>query len=78
MHWERGSSKGSVGKSGGGAAAQDEEGGCQQRSTVLLTTSPPLLGVCDRVVFLASSGEVVEGTHAELVDHADYAAVVLR
>ena len=48
------------------------------RSTVLITTSPPLLGACDRVVFLGSSGEVVEGSHAELLERADYAAALLR
>jgi putative ABC transport system ATP-binding protein len=48
------------------------------RSTVLLTTSPPLLGACDRVVFLPTSGAAVEGRHAELLERADYAAVVLR
>ena len=45
---------------------------------MLLTTSPPLLGACDRVVFLTSDGDVVEGSHAELLDRADYAAAVLR
>lgn len=48
------------------------------RCTVLLTTSPPLLGACDRVVFLPGSGEVVEGTHVALMERADYAAAVLR
>jgi putative ABC transport system ATP-binding protein len=47
------------------------------RSTMLLTTSPPLLGACDRVVFLVGD-DVVEGSHAELLDRADYAAAVLR
>jgi hypothetical protein len=47
---------------------------------VLITTSPPLLGACDRVVFLtgAPDGAVVEGTHAELLERSDYAAAVLR
>lgn len=48
------------------------------RSTVLITTSPPLLGACDRVVFLAPTGEVVEGAHTELLERTDYAAAVLR
>ena len=47
------------------------------RSTVLITTSPPLLGSCDRVLFLADGGPV-EGTHAELLERTDYAAAVLR
>ena len=47
------------------------------RSTVLITTSPPLLGSCDRVLFLADGG-AVEGTHAELLERSDYAAAVLR
>ncbi len=51
--------------------------GERRRSTVLITTSPPLLGSCDRVLFLADGG-VVEGTHAELLERADYAAAVLR
>ena len=51
--------------------------GERRRSTVLITTSPPLLGSCDRVLFLAS-GAVVEGTHAELLERSDYAAAVLR
>ena len=51
--------------------------GDRLRSTVLITTSPPLLGSCDRVLFLADGG-VVEGTHAELLERADYAAAVLR
>jgi len=45
---------------------------------VLITTSPPLLGACDRIVFLAARGEVVEGTHTQLLDRTDYAAAVLR
>jgi putative ABC transport system ATP-binding protein len=49
----------------------------QPRSTVLITTSPPLLGACDRVLFLGLDG-VVEGTHAELLERTDYAAAVLR
>ncbi len=55
------------------------ESGAEERlrSTVLITTSPPLLGSCDRVLFLADGG-VVEGTHAELLERADYAAAVLR
>ena len=65
MQRERDSSKGSVSEMG------------RPRSTVLLTTSPPLLGACDRVVFLAGD-EVVEASHAELLDRADYAAAVLR
>ena len=69
-------------RSEGGTPAQapaEEPGeGGGQRSTVLLTTSPPLLGVCDRVVFLGSEGEVAEGTHAALMEHAGYAAAVLR
>jgi hypothetical protein len=36
-----------------------------------------LLGACDRVVFLTGD-EVVEGSHAELLERADYAAAVLR
>jgi putative ABC transport system ATP-binding protein len=44
---------------------------------VLITTSPPLLGSCDRVLFLADGGPV-EGTHAELLERSDYAAAVLR
>jgi putative ABC transport system ATP-binding protein len=51
--------------------------GERRRSTVLITTSPPLLGSCDRVLFLAD-GEAVEGTHAELLERSDYAAAVLR
>jgi len=65
MQRERDSSKGSVGEIG------------RLRSTVIITTSPPLLGACDRVVFLADD-EVVGGSHAELLDRADYAAAVLR
>ncbi|HEY5784390.1 MAG TPA: ABC transporter ATP-binding protein [Microlunatus sp.] len=53
------------------------EVGERRRSTVLITTSPPLLGSCDRVLFLADGG-VVEGTHAELLERAEYAAAVLR
>jgi putative ABC transport system ATP-binding protein len=50
----------------------------RRRSTVLITTSPPLLGACDRVVFLAADGAVVEARHTELLERADYAAAVLR
>ena len=52
--------------------------GERRRSTVLITTSPPLLGSCDRVLFLAPDGAAVEGTHAELLERTDYAAAVLR
>lgn len=70
LQGERQGAKGSV---GGGV-------GRRARSTVLITTSPPLLGACDRVVFLtgAEDGAVVEGSHAQLLERADYAAAVLR
>jgi putative ABC transport system ATP-binding protein len=55
----------------------ESEVGERPRSTVLITTSPPLLGSCDRVLFLADGG-AVEGTHAELLERSDYAAAVLR
>jgi putative ABC transport system ATP-binding protein len=59
------------------ACVSESGAGERQRSTVLITTSPPLLGSCDRVLFLASGG-IVEGTHAELLERSDYAAAVLR
>lgn len=48
-----------------------------RRSTVLVTTSPPLLGSCDRVLYLSADGPV-EGSHATLLERADYTAAVLR
>ncbi|WP_145984192.1 MULTISPECIES: ABC transporter ATP-binding protein [unclassified Pseudonocardia] len=38
------------------------------RTTILVTTSPVLLDRTDRVLFVRSSGEVVAGTHAALLD----------
>ena len=63
-----------MGAATSGAGARSAE---RPRSTVLITTSPPLLGSCDRVLFLADGGPVV-GTHAELLERSDYAAAVLR
>ena len=48
------------------------------RSTVMITTSPPLLGRCDRVLFLRRRRRPRRGTHAELLELPDYAAAVLR
>ena len=48
----------------------------RRRTTVLITTSPALLGVTDRVVFLRSGRIAGDGTHAELLDHPDYRALV--
>lgn len=48
------------------------------RSTVLISTSPTLLGRCHRVLFYGRDGELVQGTHAELLALPAYAAAVAR
>ncbi|MFC3491522.1 ABC transporter transmembrane domain-containing protein [Glycomyces rhizosphaerae] len=46
------------------------------RTTAILTNSPQLLAVCDRVQFL--SAEVTSGTHAQLLQQAEYREAVSR
>ena len=52
------------------------------RSTVLITASPPLLAVCDRIVFVRDGVDVGTGSHDQLLADAAqgeaYRAVVLR
>ncbi len=52
------------------------------RTTAILTNSPQLLAVCDRVQFLSGqqslSDEVSSGTHAELLQQAEYREAVSR
>ncbi|SDS52167.1 ABC transporter transmembrane domain-containing protein [Microlunatus soli] len=52
------------------------------RTTVLVTASPPLLSLCDRVVFVRDGVDVRTGTHDQLLADdefgAAYRAVVLR
>lgn len=52
------------------------------RSTVLVTASPPMLSVCDRVVFIQGGVDVRTGTHDQLLADqefgAAYRSVVLR
>lgn len=47
------------------------------RTTILVTTSPALLAATDRVVLLDDGRVTGEGSHAELVERADYRAAVL-
>jgi ABC-type multidrug transport system fused ATPase/permease subunit len=46
------------------------------RTTVVVTNAPQLLAACDRVLFVSS--DLAEGTHAELLDDADYRKAVSR
>jgi len=48
------------------------------RTTVVVTTSATLLARCDRVVFIAAGQVAAEGTHEELLAHADYRRTVER
>jgi putative ABC transport system ATP-binding protein len=47
------------------------------RTTIVVATSPALLAVADRVVVLTDGELTAQGTHADLVRHADYRAAVL-
>lgn len=49
------------------------------KTTVVTTASPIMLHVCDEVIFCDESGaEIARGTHRELLERADYDAVVRR
>lgn len=48
------------------------------RTTLVLTASPAILGRCDRVTLILDGTVRAEGTHAELLQRADYRAAVAR
>lgn len=52
------------------------------RITVIITTSPPLLSVCDRVIFVRQGTDVIAGEHDQLLSDPEqgkaYRTVVLR
>ncbi|ASK66705.1 ABC transporter ATP-binding protein [Brachybacterium avium] len=48
------------------------------RATLLVTRAPALLQEADRVVFMRDGAVVAEGTHQDLMGHAEYREVVRR
>ncbi|MCH7231771.1 ABC transporter ATP-binding protein/permease [Glycomyces sp. L485] len=50
-------------------------------TTVVVTSAPQLLASCDRIVFLGDGDggtAIIEGTHAELIRHAEYRRATSR